>query len=118
LTDLNDFLTPSQACIKPVEEVKPDDLAKQPGAAAVRGRSFLLWRFVLTGLQTQIQIDASGTYYEVSAETHQGATSSGSRKKLEQAQISLNDCLACRSVLCQAREPNVLTISQRVHHLG
>lgn len=23
LTDLNDFITPSQACIKPVEEVKP-----------------------------------------------------------------------------------------------
>lgn len=35
LTDLNDFITPSQACIKPVEEVKPADLASQPGAAAV-----------------------------------------------------------------------------------
>ncbi len=34
LTDLNDFITPSQACIKPVEQTnKPDPL--DPGAAAV-----------------------------------------------------------------------------------
>jgi hypothetical protein len=42
LTDLNDFITPSQACIKPVEEVKPEEIAKQPGAASVstKDRSF------------------------------------------------------------------------------
>ena len=35
LTDLNDFITPSQACIKPVEEVKSVEHVKQPGSAAV-----------------------------------------------------------------------------------
>ena len=35
LTDLNDFITPSQACIKPVEQVnKPEP--QDAGAAAVR----------------------------------------------------------------------------------
>lgn len=35
LTDLNDFITPSQACIKPVEEVKSVERVREPGAAAV-----------------------------------------------------------------------------------
>lgn len=35
LTDLNDFITPSQACIKPVEEVKSVERVQEPGAAAV-----------------------------------------------------------------------------------
>jgi hypothetical protein len=44
-------------------------------------------------MQTEIQIDASGAYYEVG----QGSTgSSGGTQKLQTAEISLNDCLACR----------------------
>jgi hypothetical protein len=44
-------------------------------------------------VQTEIQIDASGAYYEVG----QGTTrDSGSTQKLQTAEISLNDCLACR----------------------
>ncbi|EJU04268.1 iron hydrogenase [Dacryopinax primogenitus] len=80
LTDLNDFINPSQACIKPVEQFnKP---VAEPGAAA-----------------TQIEVDAQGGYYEVA----QGAVgSSGSRKKLETAQISLNDCLACSGCITSA----------------
>jgi hypothetical protein len=35
LTDLNDFITPSQACIKPVEQLKPQEVAKEPGGASV-----------------------------------------------------------------------------------
>jgi hypothetical protein len=36
LTDLNDFITPSQACIKPVEQTnKPANQEKDIGAAAV-----------------------------------------------------------------------------------
>ena len=44
--------------------------------------------------QTEIQIDASGAYYEVG----QGSTGSsgGTQQKLQTAEISLNDCLACR----------------------
>jgi hypothetical protein len=76
LTDLNDFITPSQACIKPVEQVKPKILRdKEPGAA-----------------NSEILIDGNGAYYEFSQDAGPG-------RKLEQAQISLNDCLACRCVV-------------------
>jgi hypothetical protein len=40
LTDLNDFITPSQACIKPVEQTNAppkQEQEKEPGAASVRG---------------------------------------------------------------------------------
>lgn len=40
LTDLNDFITPSQACIKPVEEVNPLEREREPGAAAVSPQIF------------------------------------------------------------------------------
>lgn len=37
LTDLNDFITPSQACIKPVEQINgPKSQEKEAGAASVR----------------------------------------------------------------------------------
>ncbi|EIN11816.1 iron hydrogenase [Punctularia strigosozonata HHB-11173 SS5] len=78
LTDLNDFITPSQACIKPVEQSTPVPDAAEPGAAS-----------------TQIHIDSSGSYYEV-----------GSKKqpvrKLERAEITLNDCLACSGCITSA----------------
>ena len=44
-------------------------------------------------MQTEIQIDASGAYYELG---QGGGGSSGSTQKLQTAEISLNDCLACR----------------------
>ena len=47
--------------------------------------------------QTQIRIDSSGSYYEVDT-TDSGKASAPSSRKLETAQISLNDCLACRCV--------------------
>ncbi|RDX50040.1 hypothetical protein OH76DRAFT_477495 [Lentinus brumalis] len=78
LTDLNDFITPSQACIKPVEQTnKPDPL--DPGAAA-----------------TQIQVDSSGLYYEVAANGTTAQPAGETKQKLATAEISLNDCLACR----------------------
>lgn len=43
--------------------------------------------------QTEIKIDASGSYYEVDSSSGQPT------RRLETAQISLNDCLACRLVL-------------------
>lgn len=45
-------------------------------------------------MQTEIQIDASGAYYEVGQGS--GSGSSGGTQKLQTAEISLNDCLACR----------------------
>jgi hypothetical protein len=43
-------------------------------------------------MQTEIRVDASGAYYELD----QGRGSSGGTQKLQTAEISLNDCLACR----------------------
>ena len=43
--------------------------------------------------QTQIHVDSDGSYYEVPSEAGK-AEHSG--KRLEAAQVSLNDCLACR----------------------
>ncbi|KAG5342995.1 hypothetical protein C0989_005946 [Termitomyces sp. Mn162] len=80
LTDLNDFITPSQACIKPVTQVNSKGPEKDPGAAA-----------------TAIQLDRSGAYYEVTQDGKDVAPAPASMKKLEQAQINLNDCLACSS---------------------
>ncbi|PAV18699.1 iron hydrogenase [Pyrrhoderma noxium] len=78
LTDLNDFITPSQACIKPVEQTNAQETRDQ-GAAS-----------------TQIHIDASGSYYEVSKSADAAA------RKLETAQINLNDCLACSGCITSA----------------
>jgi len=50
--------------------------------------------------QTEIRIDSSGGYYEVAPS---GGQIEG--QKLEQAQISLNDCLACRFVYSSSLVP-------------
>ncbi|KAG8920154.1 Cytosolic Fe-S cluster assembly factor nar1 [Tulasnella sp. 418] len=88
LTDLNDFITPSQACIKPVEQVVDEDenLLREAGAAS-----------------TQIQIDSSGAYHEVTSTGTGNADSKGTKtKKLKKAEISLNDCLACSGCITSA----------------
>ncbi|XP_006461098.1 hypothetical protein AGABI2DRAFT_185390 [Agaricus bisporus var. bisporus H97] len=96
LTDLNDFITPSQACIKPVEQTnKPVQQEKDAGAAA-----------------TEIHIDGSGTYYEVAQD---GGDVTG--RKLEQAQISLNDCLACSGCITSA-ESVLITLQSHVEVLS
>ena len=46
-------------------------------------------------MQTEIRIDASGAYYEL-GQGQEGRGSSGGTQKLQTAEISLNDCLACR----------------------
>ena len=97
MTDLNDFITPSQACIKPVEQVNPHPL--EPGGASVSTSDFPPSFYSSNAVQTEIQIDSSGSYYEVSVNgLSQNTTNDIGAKKLEQAQISLNDCLACRCV--------------------
>jgi hypothetical protein len=99
LTDLNDFITPSQACIKPVEQIKPQEVAKPGGASVSTCGFFQFFVYSINFLQTEIQIDSSGLYYEVSVNgLSQNKANGIEAKKLEQAQISLNDCLACRYV--------------------
>ncbi|WFD20114.1 Cytosolic Fe-S cluster assembly factor nar1 [Malassezia caprae] len=73
LTDLNDYLGPSQVCIKPVEapEMQPNDA------------------------QTNVSVE-NGVYVETST------GSSRARTTLETAHISLNDCLACSGCVTSA----------------
>ncbi|KAJ3570361.1 hypothetical protein NP233_g4460 [Leucocoprinus birnbaumii] len=108
LTDLNDFITPSQACIKPVEQAnKPKTQERDAGTAA-----------------TEIHIDESGSYYEVSrngmtADAGGGGNTEGvgQGRKLEQAQISLNDCLACSGCITSA-ESVLITLQSHTEVLS
>lgn len=85
LTDLDDYLSPSQACILPVKQTNKVPKAQQEGGGAGG---------------TEIQLDASNNVYEVeigvTAPTGTNGGGNGSAKPLEKAEISLNDCLACR----------------------
>ncbi|KAI0268711.1 iron hydrogenase [Gloeopeniophorella convolvens] len=93
LTDLNDYITPAQACIKPVEQTNAPK-ARTPGDAA-----------------TEIRIDANGAYYEV------GADSSSSAQKLQPAEVSLNDCLACSGCITSA-ESVLITLQSHTEVLS
>jgi len=93
---LNDYITPSQACIKPLEQSNVPN-PRTPGDAAVcidvSQDTYDLLELMIMIMQTEIRIDASGAYYELG----QGSSgSSGGTQKLQTAEISLNDCLACR----------------------
>ena len=72
LTDLNDFIVPSQQCIKPVPAPE-----KRLDTSA-----------------SKIHIQSDGSYVNVDQE--------GSVKKLERVQITLNDCLACSGCVTSA----------------
>jgi len=72
LTDLDDFITPSQECIKPVKVEK-----RVNSKAGVK-----------------IQIEDDGSYIEENA--------LGEKKKLEKASITLADCLACSGCITSA----------------
>ncbi|KAF8798712.1 iron hydrogenase [Phlegmacium glaucopus] len=99
LTDLNDFISPSQACIKPVEQTNAEPEEKGLGAAS-----------------TEIRIDSTGAYFEVAAhnQTHPSHVPS---KKLTQAQISLNDCLACSGCITSA-ESVLITLQSHTEVLN
>ncbi|KAF8274549.1 iron hydrogenase [Lactarius quietus] len=94
LTDLNDYITPSQACIKPVQQSNAPQNDRAPGDAA---------------------IDASGTYYEVGSSTD--STRSTGAQKLQTAEISLNDCLACSGCITSA-ESVLITLQSHTEVLS
>jgi hypothetical protein len=91
LTDLNDFITPSQACIKPVEQLNAPVNAAAAATVRISKRLFSGLTDWDVNPQTEIVIDSTGAYFEVAS-----AADAQSTRKLEQAQINLNDCLACR----------------------
>eukprot|EP00730_Choanoeca_flexa_P017927 TRINITY_DN8687_c0_g1_i2.p1 TRINITY_DN8687_c0_g1~~TRINITY_DN8687_c0_g1_i2.p1 ORF type:complete len:476 (+),score=90.18 TRINITY_DN8687_c0_g1_i2:144-1571(+) len=73
LADLNDFINPSQVCIKPVEIQVPEDDGSKPA---------------------RIEIEPDGSYIQV--------TNDGKKTKLQKASITLNDCLACSGCITSA----------------
>ena len=72
LSDLDDFITPSQECIKPVKIEKK----------------------ITTSKGAKIKIETDGSYLEELPD--------GSTKKLEKAKITLADCLACSGCITSA----------------
>ncbi|ELT92002.1 hypothetical protein CAPTEDRAFT_150962 [Capitella teleta] len=80
LTDLDDFITPSQECIKPVKVEKK------------------------SGLGAKIKIENDGSYMEVDE--------GGYEVKLQKAQISLTDCLACSGCVTSAESVLISEQSQ------
>ncbi|KAK2144898.1 hypothetical protein LSH36_721g01043 [Paralvinella palmiformis] len=83
LTDLDDFITPSQQCIKPVK------IEKHPGKIS------------------KIKIHETGDYMQINLD--------GKEEKLEKAQITLADCLACSGCITSAE--SVLITGQSQHQL-
>ncbi|SPO25762.1 related to NAR1 - similarity to human nuclear prelamin A recognition factor [Ustilago trichophora] len=109
LTDLNDYLGPSQACIKPVEGA--DAPSDEPNGAPEPIDP-------AASASTQIAIDHDGSYYESAAPSLSSTTASASatkprqRTKLETAEISLNDCLACSGCVTSAESVLITMQSQ------
>ena len=56
----------------------------------------IIYGLVVVLLQTEIRIDASGAYYEVGQGGDSTSGGNSNAQKLQTAEISLNDCLACR----------------------
>lgn len=84
--DLNDFISPGLACIKPTVNLnKPED--------------------VLEAGEVEIQIDEYGKPLEISK-------IDGAAKNLSPAQISLADCLACSGCITSAEE---ILVAQHSH---
>lgn len=72
LTDLNDYITPSQACVRPVKIDKSD-----------------------TSTISSIEVNENtGQYFQVNID--------GSRKELKKTKIDLSDCLACSGCVTSA----------------
>ncbi|GAA5936381.1 hypothetical protein JCM1841_002923 [Sporobolomyces salmonicolor] len=86
LTDLSDYLAPSQACIKPVTYI-PDDEPFTDGPAARDAPAAVA--------ATEIMIGDDSGYYERGQDGERG-------KKLKKAEITLNDCLACSGCITSA----------------
>jgi hypothetical protein len=122
ITDLDDYLNPSQACIVPVKQTNKVIGQDQGVSADVRDSILfhrLLWHGVADGRfrtggvcakQTEIRIDSANNYYEVSSGSSTldkpatraldgglvQAGPSSVAQPLQKAEISLEDCLACR----------------------
>nr|CAG4650940.1 EOG090X05AC [Simocephalus serrulatus] len=84
LTDLDDFINPSQECIKPAKTANVKNISSSGSA--------------------KIHIGEDGSYTQINQ--------TGKAEKLEKAQITLNDCLACSGCITSAES---VLIGQQNH---
>lgn len=84
--DLNDFISPGVACIKPVQDVPASHESNESG-------------------EVEIRIDSEGNPLEISK-------IDGKQTSLTPAQISLADCLACSGCITSAEE---VLVAQHSH---
>ncbi|KAK4055016.1 Cytosolic Fe-S cluster assembly factor nar1 [Microbotryomycetes sp. JL221] len=96
LTDLSDYLAPSQICIKPVTVIEDTEDSQDDSTTSI-GQSDVDKK---AAAATEIVIDqATSSYYEVGSD-NQRLGDKG--KKLKKAEITLNDCLACSGCITSA----------------
>lgn len=88
LTDLDDFIAPSQECIKPIQVQKSESVSIKSSLK-----------------KKQIKLSKDGSYVEFD-------DVSGDTKKLAKAQVTLNDCLACSGCITSAES---VLVSQHSH---
>eukprot|EP01135_Chromosphaera_perkinsii_P001478 Nk52_evm7s179 gene=Nk52_evmTU7s179 len=88
LTDLDDFITPSQECIKPV----PVDRLQGTGKERDEGTA-------------DVRINSQGKYVEVRESTQEEI-------ELKKTKITLNDCLACSGCITSAESVLITSQSQ------
>ena len=95
LADLDDFITPSQACIKP-EIVSKNSNSRLPSSLN----------------PTKIELTREGKYIEIGDNQQQ--------TELEDAQITLNDCLACSGCVTSAESIFITAQSTKefLSHVG
>lgn len=94
LGDLDDYIQPSQECVKPVQQ-KPQGAAGAPAASAEEKRA-------------KIELAEDGAAVEVD--------DAGRRTALQAATVTLNDCLACSGCITSAE--SVLVTAQSTAQFG
>jgi len=88
LVGLDDHISPSQACVKPVQAAGAKGVLRH--ACSLSLSRAHPHRLVADAAVSSRHRDADGSVVEIHSD--------GSRRKLPTAKISLQDCLACRRV--------------------
>lgn len=101
--DLNDFISPGVACIKPVTQPKSELNPQHVDSSSTISE---------TG-EVEIQIDSQGNPLEISQIDTKINKADPSSTALTPAQISLADCLACSGCITSAEE---VLVAQHSHH--
>ncbi|GMF04005.1 unnamed protein product [[Candida] boidinii] len=94
--DLNDFISPSVACIKPVEILNDNQKDNDNNINGKIRKNKKIDIGYENDQDMEIQIDGKGNALEINKK--------GESVKLDKAQISLSDCLACSGCITSSEE--------------